>query len=142
MEITVLYFKIARHQLSISWSQISVYWLLFRVASKLNLRPSNLQLLPLNFKIQYSYLLNIGNPHNLNVFMSNWNNGLHVHRSLRFVDVFETVFRFSLHIMNRHDITKKLLKVALSTINPPSYYKLLVFFQFIYRTGLNMSFEI
>jgi hypothetical protein len=27
MEITVLYLKISRHQLSISWSQLSVYWL-------------------------------------------------------------------------------------------------------------------
>jgi hypothetical protein len=46
MEITVLYLKMSRYQLSISWSQISVYWLRFRVASKLNLRLSNLQLMP------------------------------------------------------------------------------------------------
>ena len=57
MEITVLYLKISRHQLSISWSQISVYWLRFRVAVKLNLPPSNLQLMQWNFQIQYSYLL-------------------------------------------------------------------------------------
>jgi len=57
MEITVLYLKILQHQLSITWSQISVYWLCSRVASKLDLRPSNLQLLPWNFQIQYSYLL-------------------------------------------------------------------------------------
>jgi hypothetical protein len=29
----------------------------YRVASKLNLRPSNLQLMPWNFQIQYSYPL-------------------------------------------------------------------------------------
>jgi hypothetical protein len=46
MEITVLYLKSLRHQLSITWSQISVYWLRSLVASKLNLRPSNLQLMP------------------------------------------------------------------------------------------------
>jgi hypothetical protein len=46
MEMTVLYLKISRQQLSIKWSQISVYWLRLRVASKLNLRPSNLQLMP------------------------------------------------------------------------------------------------
>jgi hypothetical protein len=45
MEITVLYLKISPHQLSILWSQISVYWLRYRVASKLNLRSSNLQLM-------------------------------------------------------------------------------------------------
>jgi len=57
MEITVLYMKISRHQFSIWWSQMSVYWLCYRVASKLNLRPSNLQLMPWNFQIQYRYLL-------------------------------------------------------------------------------------
>jgi hypothetical protein len=46
MEITVLYLKTSRHQLSISWSQISVYWLRSRIANKLNLGPSNLQLMP------------------------------------------------------------------------------------------------
>jgi len=49
MEITVLYLKISRHQLSIWWSQISVYWLCYRIANKLNLRPLNLQLMPWNF---------------------------------------------------------------------------------------------
>ena len=59
MEITELYLKISQHQLEIWWSQKSVYWLRYRVASKLNLRPSNLQLMPWNFQIQYCYLLNI-----------------------------------------------------------------------------------
>ena len=53
MEITVLYLKISRHQLSISWSQISVYWLYYRIASRLNLRPLNLQLMPWNSQIQH-----------------------------------------------------------------------------------------
>ena len=57
--LTVLYLKISWHQLSISLSQISAYWLRYRVASKLYLRPSNLQLMPWNFKIQHSYLLNM-----------------------------------------------------------------------------------
>jgi hypothetical protein len=54
--------KISRHQFSIWWSQISVYWLRYRIASKINLRPSN-KIIPLNrqlmlrnFQIQYSYL--------------------------------------------------------------------------------------
>jgi len=33
MQITVLYLKISRHQLSIWWSQISVYWLRYRIAN-------------------------------------------------------------------------------------------------------------
>ena len=57
MEITVFYLKITQHQLSISWSQISVYWLRFCNTSKLSLRPSNPQLIPLDFQIQYSYPL-------------------------------------------------------------------------------------
>jgi len=55
MEITVLYLKISWHQLSIPWSQISVYWRRISGASKLNLPPSSLQLMPWNFQIQYSY---------------------------------------------------------------------------------------
>ena len=51
MEITVLYLKISLHQLSISWSQMFVYWFRLRVASKLNLRPSYLQLMPWNFQM-------------------------------------------------------------------------------------------
>ena len=49
----------SRYQLSIEWSQISIYWVRYHIASKLNLQPSNLQLMPWNFQIQYSYLLNI-----------------------------------------------------------------------------------
>jgi hypothetical protein len=37
MEITVLYLKISRHQLSISWSQISVYWLRYRITNSKNI---------------------------------------------------------------------------------------------------------
>ena len=44
------------------WSQIPVYLLRLRVASKLNLRLSNLQLIPANLQIQYCYLLSVTNP--------------------------------------------------------------------------------
>ena len=55
MEITVLYLKISWYQLSIQWSQIFF-------ASKLDLRPSNLQWMPFNFQTQYSYLLIFSSP--------------------------------------------------------------------------------
>ena len=48
MEITVLYLTIWR----------------YRIASNLNLRPSNLQLMPWNCQIQYSYLLSTNNTPN------------------------------------------------------------------------------
>jgi len=63
MEIAVLYLKISRHQFSIWWSQISVYRLRYRVASKFILRTSNLQLMPCNFQIQSCYLLIYGRAH-------------------------------------------------------------------------------
>jgi hypothetical protein len=56
MEITVLFLKLFRHQV---WFDGRKYPL--RVASKLNLRLSNLQLMPENLQIQYCYLVSVTN---------------------------------------------------------------------------------
>jgi hypothetical protein len=72
MEITVLCLKISRHQFSIWWSQISVYWRRFEFSNAIllsniscyfnsgidtvKITPLNRQLMPWNFQIQYSYL--------------------------------------------------------------------------------------
>jgi hypothetical protein len=60
MEITVLYLKFHGINCRLNGRKYPFTGdASYRVASKLNLRPSNLQLMPWNFQIQYSYLLNV-----------------------------------------------------------------------------------
>jgi hypothetical protein len=46
MYLTLEIYMYLTLEIYMTWSQISVYWLRSLVASKLNLRPSNLQLMP------------------------------------------------------------------------------------------------
>lgn len=65
LELYILFCKIYNlskkntcyNEFIILWLQISVYWLCWRVASKLNSQPSNLQMMQWNFQLQYSYPL-------------------------------------------------------------------------------------
>ena len=59
MKITVLYLEILTASIVDVMVANIFYWLRWRVANKLNLRPSNLQLMPWHFQIQYSYLLSL-----------------------------------------------------------------------------------
>ena len=57
----------------VNWSsQISIYWIIERITSKLKLRPLNQQLMPANIQLQYNYPLNDDrHPTHQNVFIYN-----------------------------------------------------------------------
>ena len=83
MEIIVLYNS--RHQLSISWSQISVYWLRYHVASKLNLPPSHaypIDAVKCSNTIQLSPNSHvfIQKSQYYNTFMNIWNISIDIHK--------------------------------------------------------------